>query len=43
VQGQIDELHRALTDQIRRLASLRNELAELRANVASLMDGPAKP
>jgi NTP pyrophosphatase (non-canonical NTP hydrolase) len=38
VQGQVDEVHRALTAQMKRLASLRDELEELRANVACLAD-----
>jgi hypothetical protein len=37
VQGQIDEVHRALTEQIRRMDSLRSELEALRANFASLL------
>ena len=38
VQGQIDEVHHALTAQIKRLNGLRRDLDELRANVAALSD-----
>jgi uncharacterized coiled-coil DUF342 family protein len=38
VQGQVDEVHRELTAQLKRLDSLRDELDELRANVAYLAD-----
>jgi polyhydroxyalkanoate synthesis regulator phasin len=40
VQGQIDEVHRELTAQIKRLNALRRELDELRGNVARLSNKP---
>ena len=38
VQGQIGEVSRELTAQMKRLKSLTGELDELRANVKTLMD-----
>ena len=40
VHGQLTELSRELLAQAKRLQSLQGELDELRANVASLIDGP---
>jgi hypothetical protein len=39
VQGQVNEVHRELTEQMKRMGSLKRELDELRANVARLSDG----
>jgi hypothetical protein len=39
VQGQIEEVHRELTHQMKRMDSLRSEIDELRINVARLRDG----
>jgi hypothetical protein len=40
VHGQLQEVSRELLVQAKRLQSLKGELDELRANVASLIDGP---
>ena len=40
VHGQLNEVSRELLEQTRRLQSLKGELDELRANVASLIDSP---
>ena len=40
VHGQLQEVSRELLVQTKRLQSLKGELDELRANVASLIDGP---
>ena len=40
VHGQLTEVSSELLAQSRRLQSLKGELDELRANIASLIDGP---